>query len=389
MTSREARLVELLCGLDGDNSAACQFVLETLVASSLSGSFPLDFLSVLLLLHARQPDEQLLQQLNALVQRHTRLKRACVLAGWTERLLRELARDQQPLLMMLCSTLASFSVGVGDVRVLLRFAQSHQQQRPACWPLVVNMLESAASRSPGPCEYYDCSGSSSGLLLPQLPKLPGNGLTFTCWLRVEAFGREPVLLALCDETDQGLVIKFSSNFMVLQSQSAGKKAVCFSVTFPFKTGQWYNVAVTHEYHFVGSDQISVFVDGQMRGQFALPYPKNAGPLTCATVGCLKTDRRSNHTLVGQVSAFFLLDGPCNSLFARLLFEAGPNAALVLPRDKQGALLLGKQSMPVVLAYSPRAADGALCLETQHGARGLHALKMVFLALLLFCLFVCC
>ena len=236
--SREARLVELLVGLGP--SGASQFVLEMLTASALGGdAFPVDFLEVLLRLSRLQGDEQqLLAQLHALVARHARLRRSCVAAGWTGRLLRELVREPQPHLLALCTSLASFSLGVRDLRELLCLAHhpSDPAARPGSWTLALAMLQSAAARSLGPGQYYDLSGAASGLLLPALPKLPSGGVSWAAWVRVEAFGHaaEPVLLALCDETDQGIVCKFSSNFLVLQAQSSGKKAVCFSVTFPFK-----------------------------------------------------------------------------------------------------------------------------------------------------------
>ncbi len=375
--SREAHLVALLEGLG--HAGAAQFVLEMLTASALGGgSFPVDFLDVLLRLNRSQADDaQLLAQLNALVSRHTRLRRACVVAGWTSRLLRELVREPQPHLLSLCTTLASFSVGVRDVRALVCLAHHDDPAlRPASWTLALTMLQSAAARSFGPSEYYDLSGAASGVLLPVFPKLPSGGVSWAGWVRVEMFGHsaEPVLLALCDETDQGIVCKFSSNFLVLQAQSTGKKAACFSATFPFKPGQWYCVAVAFEYHFVGADQASLYVDGQLRGQFAIPYPKNAGPLTRASVGCYKTDRRNHNTLVGQVSSFFLFDGVLPGAAARALYEAGPDWSKV-PRDGRSLMVAHKMAVPLLAAYNPRAADDALCLEVSTGSRKLHALKL--------------
>ncbi len=254
--TREAHLVALLEGLG--HAGAAQFVLEMLTASALGGgSFPVDFLDVLLRLKA--DDAQLLAQLNALVSRHTRLRRACVAAGWTSRLLRELVREPQPHLLSLCTTLASFSVGVRDVRALVCLAHHEDPSlRPASWTLALTMLQSAAARSFGPSEYYDLSGAASGVLLPAFPKLPSGGVSWAGWARAELFGHtaEPVLLALCDDTDQGIVCKFSSNFLVLQAQSTGKKATCFSATFPFKAGQWYCVAVSFEYRMLGA--VSLF-----------------------------------------------------------------------------------------------------------------------------------
>ncbi len=303
-----------------------------------------------------------------------RLRRACVAAGWTRRLLSLLAVDSaEPQLLALAQTLASAAAAPDDVRALLRLARTTLSiRRPAAWPLALGLLQSAAARQHGPSCFYDLSGHSSGLLLPPFAKLPSSGLSFCCWIRVEAFGRtsEPILLALCDDNDQGLIVKFSSNFLAISSQNAGKKAVCFSATFPFKTGQWYCVALTHEYHMIGSDQASLYVDGQMRGQFALPYPKNAAPLSRASIGCLKTDRRNVHTLVGQLGMVVFFEGVASSLFVKALYEAGPN----MPQPQSEQMSLAKQTLTILATYSPRAAEGALCLETSRGLRGLHAMK---------------
>jgi hypothetical protein len=390
--TREASLVELLHGLDdgGTGAGACQFALETMIASSLSpdGVFPVDFLEVVLELDALFPSERLLDQLSALLLKHTRLRRACVLQGWTSRLL--LLLQHRPVLVSLCAALLSFSPAPNDIRALLRLARPLPEERAAAWPLLLLLLQHAATRQDAraPAFFYDFCGAASGIHLPAT-KLPSGGFSWASWIRVEAFAKttEPYLLNLADETDQGVALKFSSNFMVVQSSQSGKKPVSFSATFPFKTGQWYFVCFTHEYHMIGSDQgfcclfffcsfltieACLYVDGQLRGQFALPYAKSAGQLNHATVGCCRGDRRSQHTFVGQMGAMALLDTVLNAAAVRALFELGPNGLVA----NSPSLQLGKSAFPVVWAFSPRAADGALCLETARGgAKGLHALKL--------------
>lgn len=375
--------------------SSLDFLLDVLVALSLGGiAHELDFYGVFFRLLEQVPlDVQMvvLGQLNNIVSRYTRVKVYCVRRGWTLRTVRLLVNSQSfdavhGELVRLCGSLASFSISVREVRILLRLMRSTQpDRRPACWTSLLGVLQSAAqSCSPGvPTVYFDSSGVSSGILLPSFPRLPSGSLSINMWVRVESFHHpavpqgarpyEPVLIALLDEKDSGLIVRFSSNFLVFQAQTAGKRPTRFSVTVPFRPGQWYCVALSHEYHLIGSDQITVYIDGQMRGQNALPYPKNAGPMSRSSLCCLKDDDHHSN-LIGQIATVSIIDGELNNPSAKSLYDAGPFP----PVSKDGKqLVLGGKLAPLKLfaSYSPRVVDGALCLETAFGHRNMHALKL--------------
>ena len=392
-SSSEDRFVQLLLSIEQQNGGrptkeAMQFLLQILVALSLSPcSVQLDFFGVFFRLLDRLPEESgVLAQLNATAARYTRVRVYCVENDWILRLLRMLVdmpgSERQDQLVGLCCTLAEFCITVREIRVLLRLMKSNKAgMRPHAWPMLLRVFQKSAETSPGPTVYWDFSGVSSGLVLPGFKRLPSTGISFCAWVRIEAFehpalagqpnrnGYSPVVLALCDERGQGLMVKFTTNFLVVQAESTGKKPVRCQVTFPFATGQWYHVQVSFEYHFIGSDDATVFIDGQMRGQFHVPYPKNAGPLTRSSVGCYKSDGDSfphKHALIGQMSSLLLLEGPGGPAVAKMLYSMGPNAS---------AASLAKVPAKVFVSYNPRAVDGALCLETSLGIKGSHALKL--------------
>merc|ERR1711991_755225 len=53
-------------------------------------------------------------------------------------------------------------------------------------------------------------------------------------------------------------------FLCLLSSSNGKRPVRVLSTFPFKQGQWYSVILSWEYHLIGSDVCSLFVNGMKK-----------------------------------------------------------------------------------------------------------------------------
>lgn len=289
----------------------------------------LDFYDIFFrLMDKIDPEQQVdvLKKLNAIVLKYTRVKVYCVQKGWITRILQRLFEDVSSHsvgleLVTVCGNLCAFSVSVREVRMLLRLMKSQKSdRRPLCWPVMLSILQKSAEVSPNsPPLYFDSSGVLSGISLPAFSKLPSSGLSFAAMLRVESFSHpslgsdqiyEPCIFALCDDKNCGIVVFFSLNFIAIQSISTGKRPVKVLSTFPFKQGQWYHVMISWEYHMIGSDVCSLFIDGQLKGQYNIPYPKNSSNLTKSSVLTFKTDRISNiSNLIGQISQFIFIDGP--------------------------------------------------------------------------------
>lgn len=329
------------------------------------------------------------QQLVAAARQYTRVKVYCTQADWTSRVLAHLTTHVRSAevareLVSLCEELCAFSITARQVRLLLWLMKGRAPKcRSLWWPVLLAVLHRATQAAPGPAVYFDFAGVQSGISLPPFARLPSGGVSVALWLRCESFAHpqqhegpagvpyEPCVYTLTDEHGVGLALKFSSNVLVVDSVAApGKPPTRVRSVFPFRTHQWYCVAVTHEYHFLGSDECRLFVDGIERGKFSLPYPK-AVALTRAYFGCAAPARaRPAHlsALIGQMGPMVLVEDPLSAPACRGLFE--------LPLEAwNDVAALQRVASKVIAAYNPRAIDGALCLETSHGKRNHHATKL--------------
>lgn len=71
--------------------------------------------------------------------------------------------------------------------------------------------------------------------------------------------------------------------LVGASSGKGRRAV-IRIPFTFEERRWYHVSITHEYRYIRSSEVSVYVDGQLVGSAALAFPKIEPPVTKGCIG---------------------------------------------------------------------------------------------------------
>ncbi len=55
-------------------------------------------------------------------------------------------------------------------------------------------------------------------------------------------------------------------------QDVKGKSTSQKMKYAFQPGRWYFIAVTMEYHFLGRDELKLYVDGD-KASFQMSYPK--------------------------------------------------------------------------------------------------------------------
>ena len=308
--------------------------------------------------------------------------------------------------------------------------------------LHAELLSTIASmlRQHGPAASFLFDGHSSGLVLPPLPKLPTTGYTFCAWVRIDSLlppasarvderGEVPAaewsprLLALRDEQGRGLELLFVRDARAsaggraaeaahgtasLQLRTLGASPISaaavaagssfasvhtLDLSFAFKTGRWYHVALVHEgARLFAKAHATLYVDGKAQHAGALKYPtaerlahgfigtNYAVPAAAGGAGArhgaaepaaLLAPEQPPQALRGQVGASFLFAEPLDAERVQQLWGLGASydwaavergeAASTTSNAVAGGTATAAEpqvaTAPLLLALNPKSRDG--------------------------------
>ncbi|OAA61622.1 beige/BEACH domain-containing protein [Niveomyces insectorum RCEF 264] len=179
--------------------------------------------------------------------------------------------DERRRILPICRSMMYLGVNrLSDAQFLL--STTHEAASQFC-------LEMASKYTEPPFVQFDLSHCGySSIELPHLgrsfPPSSGNGFTFTCWLRVDAFDPKShtTIFGVFDVTQTCFLLLYlergTRNFILQTSVTSPRPSVRFrSVTF--RASQWYHLALVHRR---GKNRASLFVNGEFVEQVKAAYP---------------------------------------------------------------------------------------------------------------------
>jgi hypothetical protein len=70
----------------------------------------------------------------------------------------------------------------------------------------------------------------------------------------------------------GIELFFAEGMMCLRMDTKGKK-MTQKLQFTFEPHKWHFVCITHEYRFLGSSELKLYIDFRHKYEFPVSYPK--------------------------------------------------------------------------------------------------------------------
>ncbi|KAL0481845.1 hypothetical protein AKO1_011322, partial [Acrasis kona] len=226
------------------------------------------------------------------------------------------------------------------------------------------------TRNTCPSSFFDFDGKEGGLIMDNV-YFPGNGYTFCSWIRLEraSHGSPLRFFSFFDRKQNGLELQFRGNHLVVQVVAGVKKVIKVSFDHTFQANKWYFISVTHNKRFLLSNEIQLYVDGELRQTCELKYPSIAGKLAFGHFG---TNVPYSSQLLPQTSAFCGQCGPI-AIFDKVLvlqevqriFWCGPDFQFTFRKgDSQPRYFdwpgIDQMSQKLFLCYNPRACTKDAC-----------------------------
>lgn len=258
----------------------------------------------------------------------------------------------------------AFGTTSRDLRDLLTLLRARLQQpegRPAAAKLLA-VLRSLCALG-GPANFFHLEGDKSGVLRCTPVRQPYlKGYSISLWLRpdedpISAAStrsgpprrRLQLLATLATRPEgslQGICCVLCDGRLSVRSIGVRRGEMSLEDGSVLEPRQWYHVVIVHSQG--GPLQpavLSSYVNGQLRGQARLPYPKMSEPIPHVSFGAHQLDDSAIHgdqatreevgPFHGELGGIHLMDGPLTPAQVSSLWSLGP--------DYQGGFLAGESS----------------------------------------------
>eukprot|EP01116_Phalansterium_solitarium_P018809 TRINITY_DN5106_c0_g1_i2.p1 TRINITY_DN5106_c0_g1~~TRINITY_DN5106_c0_g1_i2.p1 ORF type:complete len:2201 (-),score=900.22 TRINITY_DN5106_c0_g1_i2:184-6786(-) len=345
-----------------------------------------------------------LKKFNKLIQAYGTVRAYCCKRFFIQRILDEVLANMPPNdqngsviveLMVTVELLGYFNVHGSDLKSLFRALQRNSPKSQS-WQMLMEAMNKMCGVPQGPGVYFDFPGiSETGIMLPAIQKLPPNGFTFLTWCRAEFSNSSipgvcPHLFSFLTSEGLGIELFFKDGELWMHNELKGKKATQ-RLPFIFHPHTWYFIAVTHEYRFIGTSVVKLYVNSQ-KFEYPLTYPKISEPLTTCCVGMnAKVNGKflmgRSHPFMGQMSSFFLFKEPLSDSEVKPIAEIPLKSARRFSPGDVGSA--GEKLAPKLLfGYNPMATIGTACFDisagnkrrkvTQGLMKGIHVMRVMHL-----------
>jgi len=374
----------------------------------------MDLFPVYLHLLDRYPPQQQSQELkrmNRLISSWSVLKLYCCRQQWTKRTLEVLipkllgffnapnqtneflGKDIDSILVeaaVLVENLGSFTIHESELKSLFRLFQKTKKMKQRVWPLLLDSLKRISASPSTPNIYFYFPGmADSGLSLPPLAKFPPNGFSFCTWIRIEAFAHphikpyQPHVFSFTSNEGTSIDLLFSEGNLHLRYDIKGKREMK-KLNYAFIPQQWYFVAITHEYKFLGRSEVTLHVNKDYKFPTVFSYPKISEPLTQCFAGMNgkiggKFLGGTPQPFFGQMSTFFFFEDALSPQDIQTLADIAPSHFANINPASVNTPIDARFAEKLIYGLSPKAVSNALAYnmsKTKSANATLRGIKTV-------------
>ncbi|KAH7332120.1 hypothetical protein KP509_20G069100 [Ceratopteris richardii] len=281
---------------------------------------------------------------NRLLEESTANKVACANAGLLNCLLdwfdSGISANLTTKVVALMEILGRHSVSGKDMRKIFQLLRNiNQTSKLASRKILLDVIHGMLKEE-GPSVFFEMNGNDSGIMLTTPWRFPGaKGITFSCWIRVEAF--PPIkegdsesymgLFTFLTESGKGYNMMIGSEHLKLQVLGQKAETACLNATLQPK--RWYHLSISHSVGraLTGGSVLKVYIDGTLVITEKLRYPKHNEMIHKSTFGASShvpipeatyLEIISTLPFCGQLGPIYLFDEPLPSEQIAGIFRAG-------------------------------------------------------------------
>lgn len=303
-------------------------------------------------------------------------------------------------LVELATALATFSIAPRELRRLFRLLSSGASpgHRPALWQQQLEIFTRSGRRT-GPQAYFELNGGQEnkepGILLPVMRAWPmTSGYSVMMWVRIESFNEplvrpgtyQPALYYFATDTEAGIDAYLSKAGVLIGASSGKGRRQVVRLPFNFEERRWYHICISHEYRYIRSSEVSLYVDGHQVGSTALAFPKVEPPVSRGCIGNNIPPPANERTqpLYGQLGRVLIFVEALSKDDVVHAYHLGPELRAA-PRPGEATADVGqvmgsfcfggRRTVKLLAAFHAKAVDGNVVLDTATAQRERHAQRL--------------